>query len=147
MTKLLAYFPSSDKQAKVLPKLLESIVSKNFKVHIACESPERVAELDGYLWTYEQLSFLPHATGNDNNLPENPIVLATDVEVKNAASVLIADDMCLPKNFADFEKIVFIVGDNSHDRFEGVKLIAQNKKLNIDCFVQTAKGWEKQKAI
>jgi len=147
MTKLSAYFPSPDGQKKVLPKLLESIVAKDFKVHIACESQERVEELDGFLWTYEQLSFLPHATGNDKDLAKNPIVISANVDVKNKATVLVADDMSLPKNFTDFERVVFIVNDNLHDRFEGVKLLAQNKKLTIDCFVQTAKGWEKKKAV
>lgn len=146
MTQIIAYYPNPDNQKKVLPKLLESIVAKGFRIHITCDSQERIQELDSFLWTYEQLSFLPHSTSVDSNLSENPIVISQDSEIKNNATVLVSDDMSIPKNYDAFEKIVFIVNDNEHDKFEGIKLIAQTKKLTISNFVQSAKGWEKKKA-
>ena len=58
---------------KIFPRLVEMIIARpalkssgTNKVHIIAKDLIQMEYLDRLLWTYSQLSFLPHATENDN---------------------------------------------------------------------------------
>lgn len=144
MTEVLIYRPTKVSAQKVLPKLLESVIAKGNNVHILCETDDQVAQLDDFLWTYEQLSFLPHATYKDEQVEKQPIILSVENKNLNNASVLVMMSQKLPENFSDFSKLIYIADSNQGDLFEKAKAECANNNLKFDCFVQNEKGWEKK---
>jgi DNA polymerase-3 subunit chi len=77
---------------RALPKLLEKVVAGGMRAVVIAGSAERVEALDAALWTYEQLSFLPHGSARDGAAEEQPIWLTDKDENPNAASVLVLTD-------------------------------------------------------
>ncbi len=148
MTEANIYQLSKLSWIKGLAKLLENIIAKGNKVLISCESEDFMSKLDDALWTYEQLSFLPHATCNDSQQEKQPILLSTSEINANNATVLILAERFIPKILNDFEKIVIIYekNDSAYEEFVTQKAIPyfKIKKVTYTVFKQNDNGtWEK----
>ena len=50
---------------QALPELLEKTLQRGWKALIRIREVERLRHLDGWLWTYRDESFLPHAPDDD----------------------------------------------------------------------------------
>ena len=60
---------------RALPRLLERACSQGHRIVIRAASSERVEHLNALLWTYDEVSFLPHGSARDGN-PAEPADLA-----------------------------------------------------------------------
>ncbi len=81
--------------SKNLGKLLESIIQNNNRAIVLCSNPEDIVDIDNQLWTYSQLSFLPHGTIDDVMPEHQPILLTTSTTDKaiNGATTLVCIDI------------------------------------------------------
>jgi DNA polymerase III subunit chi len=77
---------------RALPKLLERARTQGYPIVVRVGSPERVAQLDAILWTYDDASFLPHGSARDGNAAAQPIWLTDRDENPNGASMLVLVD-------------------------------------------------------
>jgi DNA polymerase-3 subunit chi len=59
------------------------------RVLLLCADEGQMRALDQYLWTYDPLSFLPHAPAGQGEDEEEPILLSNELENRNQAKVLI----------------------------------------------------------
>ena len=76
-----------------LPKLLEKALERGMRAVVVAGSEERVAALDGALWTYGQGTFLPHGTAADGFAEAQPVFLTSDpAERPNRPQVLVLVD-------------------------------------------------------
>ena len=75
--------------SKVLPKLVENIVTQGKKIYLYCDSPEQENSLDYLLWSYSQLSFIPHGTTSDPYPGDQILLLGQDLHYNSAAEILI----------------------------------------------------------
>jgi DNA polymerase-3 subunit chi len=89
---------------RALPKLLEKVLASGMRAVVITGSEERVAALDSALWTYEQLSFLPHGSARDGDAAEQPIWLTTADENPNGAQVLVLTDGVASDRIAAFDR-------------------------------------------
>lgn len=65
------------------------------------EDEGRAAILDDYLWTFDRLSFVPHAVASGGvNASDEPVVLVTSPENPNGADVLVVADGLPPLEWA-----------------------------------------------
>jgi DNA polymerase-3 subunit chi len=65
------------------------------------EDESRAAILDDYLWTFDRLSFVPHAIAADGvNASDEPVVLVTTPVNPNRAEVLVVADGLPPLDWA-----------------------------------------------
>ncbi len=78
MTAIQFYHLTATPLERALPKLLEKAYGGGFKILLVAESDERVEQLNHLLWTYAQLSFLPHGSAKDGNVEKQPILLITN---------------------------------------------------------------------
>jgi DNA polymerase-3 subunit chi len=148
MTEFTIYKLTSNPWKKVFPKIIEGVVNKGNKVHILCGA-EQVQELDDLLWTYEQLSFLPHATYQDPKPLEQPIIISDKSVAMNGAKVLaIANDQ-IPINVKDFDRVIVVFDSSQYSKIPDTIKKIEDLKLNIMCYTQNTQGiWEKtEKAI
>ena len=75
--------------SKVLPKLVENIVTQGKKIYLYCDSHEQEQDLDYLLWSYSQLSFIPHGTTSDHYISDQVVLLGQDLYYNTAAEILI----------------------------------------------------------
>jgi DNA polymerase IIIc chi subunit len=69
---------------KLFPKFVSEVHHSNLgKIIIYCSSKEEMQYIDNMLWTYEQLSFLPHATEYDAHAEIQPILIMSSVTFNN----------------------------------------------------------------
>lgn len=92
MTEIGFYHLTKTPLERALPKLLEKALAGGMRAVVIAGSEERVEALDAALWTYEQLSFLPHGSARDGEPEEQPVWLTTQDENPNGSSLLVLTD-------------------------------------------------------
>lgn len=93
---------------KSLPKLIETVWGKDNRILIHSIDQAQLQELDNLLWSYEQLSFLPHVIDGDSLTAETPIVLTTGEINLNNSNILLCLENKLPQFATTFDKVLFI---------------------------------------
>lgn len=130
------YHTEQPSEVKVLCKLIDTIYRKGFRCLVLCKDSTQMLQLDSTLWSYEQLSFVPHLHENDekSEIEKTPVLLSTQIVTTNNPSVLILAN----QEFADvsnqpFDKIVFLyskANTSQQSRYE--LLLEKVKSLNIN---------------
>ena len=92
MTDVGFYHLTRTPLERALPKLLERVLAGGMRAVVVSGSAERVEALNAALWTYEQLSFLPHGSAKDGQAEDQPVWLTTEDENPNGATVLVLTD-------------------------------------------------------
>lgn len=78
---------------RVLPVMLERTLERGGKALIRGRDPERLADLDRELWTYDDAAFLPHGLEGDGTDPaRQPVWLTHGPEVPEGADTLFLVD-------------------------------------------------------
>ena len=124
MNQIIIYDIINENYMKVLPKLIDTIWNKGNKILIYTNLESEITDIDNILWSYNQLSFLPHLTCNDNLNNVTPVIISNNEINYNNANVII----CLKNELSDFvksfEKIIF------------VNKIQETYKKQIDDFIE-----------
>ncbi len=132
---------------QALPELLEKTLQKGWKAIVRASGPDRIDHLDGWLWSYRDESFLPHAPADEPGAARQPILLTTTTENPNAADALFLVDGAEAGDLASFQRciVIFDGGDdaqlaNARAQFRDAKA----RGLPVSYWKQQARGWEKQ---
>lgn len=148
MSEVGFYHLTRTRLDRALPKLLEKALGQGMRAVVLAGSDERVAALDAALWTYEQLSFLPHGTARDGDPADQPIWLTTEDENPNGARLLVLTDGVASAQIGAFERCI--------DLFDGADpdAVAQARERwralksaghSLAYWQQTERGgWEKK---
>ena len=104
MTEIGFYHLTGSALERALPKLLEKVHASGARAVVMVGSEERMGILDSVLWTYDQHSFLPHATPRDGDAAEQPIWITTEDENPNGATILVLTDGARSANIAAFAR-------------------------------------------
>jgi DNA polymerase-3 subunit chi len=109
VTEVLFYHLLHQPVERVLPALLEKSLERGWRVIVQTASDERVEALDAHLWTYNDSSFLPHGTVKGGDAAEQPILITTDNDNRNAANVrFLIDGAPLPADASVYDRIVLM---------------------------------------
>lgn len=108
MTEVLFYHLQTLPLERVLPDLLERSLARGWRAVVKAGSAERLEALNTALWTYREISFLPHGTREDGPPEDEPIFLTTQSENPNAAQVLFLVDGATPEAITDFTRCVLM---------------------------------------
>ncbi len=112
MTEVSFYHLERQSLDQVLPKLLERVLGAGLRAVVLAGSEERVSRLNSLLWTYGELSFLPHGAKSDGNIAEHPIYLTTEEENPNGATILAVIDGLEPAYVDSFDRCLEIFNGN-----------------------------------
>ena len=97
---------------RVLPLLLEKTMDRGWKAVVCTGLPERVSALDELLWTYNDESFLPHATDAESDLADEAIVITANAANPNKAECcFLLDGAAFPTDASQFQRIVLMFDD------------------------------------
>lgn len=108
MAEVLFYHLQAQPLEEVLPGLLERSLGRGWRVVVQVGSKEKVTDLDLLLWSYRDDSFLPHGTSDEEFVEQQPILLTTDQDNRNAAHVrFLVHDAMLPEDMS-YERVVLM---------------------------------------
>ncbi len=76
-------------------------------------------EFDACLWTFSALDFIPHCAIESELSAVTPVVLAENFDSASRHRILLNLGATVPEHFADFERLLEIVGDTPGDLSAG----------------------------
>ena len=85
-------------------------------VFIQTEDRETAELLDNLLWTYNDISFLPHGLYEEDNQENNPVLIGWNEQIPDNCQVMINLAEHIPKTADHFARIIEIVTSDSKDR-------------------------------
>ena len=92
MSRIDFYHLQKQSLDEVLPKLLSKAYESDNRIVVKTVSDERVTYLNGYLWTFNDESFLPHGSKKDGFTEQQPIFLTADSQNPSGATFLFLVD-------------------------------------------------------
>ena len=78
-------------------------------VFIHTDSAKQTRELDKLLWTFEQNSFVPHASCEEDSAGNSPVLLSHQLEPDASREVLINLANDVPLFFSRFERVAELI--------------------------------------
>jgi len=119
-THVVLHDLTGPKRAGRLAKLVESLYGDRRRVVVWVADEGRLQILDDYLWTYEQLSFVPHAVWAPNmGDVSDPVVLVSTPANPNRAEVMVVGDEPPPEDWiGGFDEVHDLIppGDAGDER-------------------------------
>jgi len=132
---------------QVLPELLERTLARGWKAIVRTREPERIEHLDGWLWSYRDDSFLPHAPADEPQAARQPVLLTTGFENPNGADALFLVDGAEPGDLAGYARCM-VVFDGRDEAQLGVARghwkTVKTAGHPVSYWRQQERGWEKQ---
>jgi DNA polymerase-3 subunit chi len=147
MTEAWFYHLERTGLEQALPELLEKTLQRGWKAVVRTREPDRLQHLDGWLWTYRDDSFLPHAPDDEAGAGRQPILLTTGFDNANGADALFLVDGAEPGDLTGYARcvVLFDGGDEAQlavarAQWSAVKATG----VSVSYWKQQARGWEKQ---
>ena len=132
---------------QALPELLEKTLQRGWKALVRARDAGRLQHLDGWLWTYRDESFLPHAPDDEPNAARQPILLTTGFENINGADALFLVDGAEPGDLAGYVRCVVLFDGGDAAQLAVARAQWSAVKASgaaVSYWKQQARGWEKQ---
>jgi DNA polymerase-3 subunit chi len=132
---------------QALPELLEKTLQRGWRAVVRLREADRLNQLDGWLWTYRDESFLPHAPGDEAGAERQPILLTTGFENPNASDALFLLDGAEPGELSGYARcvVLFDGGDEAQLAVARAQWSAiKATGVSVSYWRQQARGWEKQ---
>ncbi len=117
MTEILFYHLEAQPLEKVLPKLVEKSLERDWTVVIETASEERAEAIDSLLWTWSDESFLPHARAGGDADHLQPVLITTRPHNPNDAEIRFFTDRAVPTPAAvgPYQRIVYLFSGHDPD--------------------------------
>ena len=123
------------------PKIILKILENGKKGYILCKDKDEMRHLDNLLWTFSQLSFLPHATEDDEYQKEQNLLLMTKYPVDisgNKFLVLTSENLFLQEYIFKCTRL-FIITTQAIDIQNLIDIIdIKTDEIQIKYFSQTS---------
>jgi DNA polymerase-3 subunit chi len=132
---------------QALPELLEKTLQRGWKALVRTPEPNRVEQLDAWLWTYRDDSFLPHAQADQPGAARQPILLTTGAENINGADALFLVDGAEAGPLEGYARCVVLFDGGDAAQLAGARAQWSRIKASgapVSYWKQQARGWEKQ---
>lgn len=132
---------------QALPELLEKTLHKGWKAIVRSSAAERIEHLDGWLWSYRDESFLPHAPADEPNAARQPILLTTGTDNPNAADALFLVDGAEAGDLTGYRRCVVVFDGADDGQLTNARAQFRDSKSRghpVSYWKQQGRGWEKQ---
>jgi DNA polymerase-3 subunit chi len=132
---------------QALPELLEKTLARGWKAIVRARDKDRIDHLDGWLWSYREDSFLPHASADEPGAARQPVLLTTGFENPNAAEALFLVDGAEFGELGGYVRCVVLFDGRDEAALATARAQWRTIKTavaNPSYWKQQARGWEKQ---
>ncbi|MEM9222105.1 MAG: DNA polymerase III subunit chi [Pseudomonadota bacterium] len=148
MSEVMFYHLERQTLEDVLPVLLEKTLERGWRAVVEVPDPDIMDALDRHLWTYRDVSFLPHASERDDAGARQPIWLTTGQDTPNGASVRFLAHRAEPTNVDAYERVVLLFSAHEPEAVTHARSLwkpLQGAGHACTYWQQTQAGaWEKQ---
>ncbi|SAK39519.1 DNA polymerase III subunit chi [Caballeronia temeraria] len=86
---------------------------------VVLAEPQRLAAFDEQLWTFQPLEFVPHCMAKSALAQDTPVVLTSNLDEAPHHQVLVNLGAPVSAQFARFERLVEIVGNDGDELAAG----------------------------
>ncbi len=115
MAEVFFYHLTSQPMKVVLPQLVAKGLERNLRMAVETALPENVVKISEMLWAADDVAFLPHGLGDDDNAALQPLVVSATPENYNQATVRFFVDGALPHSIEGLARAV-IMFDGADDQ-------------------------------
>lgn len=122
MAEVLFYHLETRPLEAVLPLLLEKTLERGWRAVVEVGSRERAEALDAHLWIYRDDSFLAHGLAGDEMDADQPILLTTEADNANGASVRFFADRAVPQTAQGYQRLVYLFSAHDPDAVAEARL-------------------------
>lgn len=147
MTEYWFYHLEASPLEAVLPDLLEKTRTRGWRA-LVCLPESRLSDMDTFLWTYQDASFLPHGRDDEPQSDQQPIMLSSTAKTSAGIDcVFLIDGAELDIDEKTERCIVMINGRSESDVQQSRQLWKRlkDKGENLSYWQQTERGgWEKK---
>jgi len=96
-----------------LSNLIEKSIENNWNSVVLLDNIERMEEINDFLWSYKDTSFLPHGSQNDKNSELHRVYLTCEEENPNDSDVIFSIDGLLIKNINSWQRCIYIFNEQN----------------------------------
>lgn len=118
MTSIDFYFNAEDR-LQVACRLAGKAFAQKKKLLIFAPAADMARRIDNMLWTWQNLSFIPHCAAQDPLAIRTPVLITSDTSAPAECDVLLNLGTECPPFFERYERLLEIVGQNDADRAQG----------------------------
>ncbi|MEC7833160.1 MAG: DNA polymerase III subunit chi [Pseudomonadota bacterium] len=102
-----------EKLNQIICQVIKHFYKNKYKILVNTQDDQQIKDLDSLLWTFEQISFIPHSTDENIDMPA-PVVICNKNSLSetfdsSSFKVLFNLSHKIQKDWEDFEKIVEFV--------------------------------------
>ncbi len=149
MAEIRFYHLERSPLERVLPKMLETALQRDWRAVVIAGSQERVEALNTLLWVYDKDGFLPHGSRKDGHADRQPVWLTTEEENPNGAHVAFLVDGASLANSSLFPLCCELFDGADPEAVARARehwTTAKAAGHDITYWQQTASGWERKAA-
>ncbi len=99
-------------------RVAEKAWKSGHKVYVHAENPTHAQKLDELLWTFRDVSFVPHALAGSED-DDIAVVIGHDAPPPEYKQILVNTTGQVPKFFKEFERVAEIVGGDEDSKKAG----------------------------
>ena len=136
--------------AAVLPGLLERGLERALRMTVRTANPARLEELSELLWSFVDVSFLPHGKEVDPAADAQPIWLTATDDNPNQSKLRFYVDGAMPDNVADLDRAIIMLDATDEDATMAARNVWKTLKSQghaISYWQQNENGrWENKAA-
>ncbi len=148
MTEILFYHLERSSLERVLPDLLEKCLERGWRAIVQAGSVERMHALDASLWTYEESSFLPHGTVDQDHPHSQPVLLTTEDSNLNGAHIRFLVDGADIEDVSSYVRAIYMFNGRDADEVSQARTrwkAYKDSEHELTYWAQSESGkWEKK---
>ena len=143
MSEIFFYKLKNSSSEIFLSNLIEKSIENNWNSVVLLDNIERMEEINDFLWSYKDTSFLPHGSQNDKNSELHRVYLTCEEENPNDSDVIFSIDGLLIKNINSWQRCIYIFNEQNLkvvDQFNAYKKNIDQSQHFLKSFEQDTNG-------
>lgn len=112
--------------------IASKIIRRGHNIHIHTESRETAGTLDDFLWTYRDISFVPHILADQINQQVAPITIGWNGSERGTDDVLLNLCTDVPDFAGSFARIIEIVSADGAQREQARKRYRRYRDMGFE---------------
>jgi DNA polymerase-3 subunit chi len=112
--------PENNKRERFACTLIQKVWKQGNNIYINARSEAEAMAFDDLLWTFRDISFLPHCLTSDDNIENVPIIIGHDNQIDDQipanTKIMINFADQIPQKLGKIERILEIVAGSESER-------------------------------
>lgn len=121
-------------------RLIEKIYLQSYKVLVYFDDQDAANAFNKQLWTFRDISFVPHTLSSENEHGLAPVMIHLDAEKPVKADVLMILSEQWPRYVEQYDRVVFVVPNEERYKQIGRQYYKELTEKNISVEVHKITG-------